>query len=83
MALNAQELGWANMPTELLRDIIKRVERSENQWPGRKHVVACASVCSSWREIALEMVKSPEISGCLTFLNSLKQVSLFSFHSIW
>ncbi|GBG72598.1 hypothetical protein CBR_g12171 [Chara braunii] len=64
---------WANMPPELLRDVILRVEQSESQWPNRKNVVACSGVCSSWREITKELVKKPEQSGRLTFPISLKQ----------
>lgn len=65
---------WANMPPELLRDVLMRIEASEDAWPDRKHVVACAGVCRSWREIVKEIVKSPEVSGKLTFPISLKQV---------
>ncbi|KAG0607087.1 hypothetical protein M758_8G002300 [Ceratodon purpureus] len=65
---------WANMPPELLRDVIQRVEASESAWPSRKHVVACAAVCSSWREITKELVRTPEQSGRLTFPIALKQV---------
>lgn len=69
---------WANMPPELLRDVLMRIEASEDTWPARKHVVACAGVCRSWREIMKEIVKSPQISSKLTFPISLKQVSLVS-----
>lgn len=65
---------WANMPPELLRDVLIRIEASEETWPPRKNVVACAGVCRNWREIVKEIVKSPEISGKLTFPISLKQV---------
>lgn len=65
---------WANMPPELLRDVLMRIEASEDTWPSRKHVVACAGVCRSWREIMKEIVKSPEVSGKLTLPISLKQV---------
>ncbi|KAF8394507.1 hypothetical protein HHK36_020717 [Tetracentron sinense] len=64
---------WANMPPELLRDVLMRIEASECSWPPRKHVVACAGVCRSWREITKEIVKIPEESGKLTFPISLKQ----------
>ncbi|XP_042487628.1 tubby-like F-box protein 5 [Macadamia integrifolia] len=64
---------WANLPPELLLDIIQRLEASETTWPARRHVVACASVCSSWREITKEVVQTPEKSGRLTFPISLKQ----------
>ncbi|RZC66055.1 hypothetical protein C5167_009742 [Papaver somniferum] len=64
---------WASLPPELLRDVIKRLEESESTWPSRKHVVACAAVCKSWREMCLEIVKCPELCGKLTFPVSLKQ----------
>ncbi|GAA0178713.1 scaffold/adaptor protein [Lithospermum erythrorhizon] len=64
---------WANMPPELLRDVLMRIEASEDTWPPRKHVVACAGVCKSWREIMKEIVRVPEILGKLTFPISLKQ----------
>ncbi|KAH1108088.1 hypothetical protein J1N35_011856, partial [Gossypium stocksii] len=65
---------WANMPYELLRDVLMRIEASEVTWPTRKIVVSCAGVCRNWREIMKELVKTPEISGNLTFPISLKQV---------
>lgn len=64
---------WANMPPELLRDVLMRIEASEDTWPPRKNVVACAGVCRNWRDIVKEIVKSPEVSGKLTFPISLKQ----------
>ncbi|KAG6773919.1 hypothetical protein POTOM_021263 [Populus tomentosa] len=64
---------WANLPPELLLDIITRVEESESSWPARVVVVHCASVCRSWREITKEIVKTPEQCGRLTFPISLKQ----------
>ncbi|KAI4327613.1 hypothetical protein L6164_020052 [Bauhinia variegata] len=64
---------WANLPPELLLDIIRRVEESEQSWPARAVVVFCASVCKSWRAITKEIVKTPEQCGRLTFPISLKQ----------
>lgn len=64
---------WANMPPELLRDVLMRIEESECTWPPRKNVVSCAGVCRNWREIMKEIVKNPEVSGKLTFPISLKQ----------
>lgn len=64
---------WASLPPELLRDVLMRIEASEITWPPRKHVVSCAGVCRSWREIMKEIVKRPEVSGKLTFPISLKQ----------
>ncbi|KAK7412096.1 hypothetical protein VNO78_03543 [Psophocarpus tetragonolobus] len=68
-----QNSRWASLPPELLFDIIRRLEESENTWPARKHVVACAAVCQSWRTMCKEIVKSPEFCGKLTFPVSLKQ----------
>ncbi|CAK9313773.1 unnamed protein product [Citrullus colocynthis] len=68
-----QNSRWASLPPELLRDVVMRLEKSESVWPARKHVVACASVCRSWREMCKEIVKSPEFSGKITFPVSLKQ----------
>ncbi|KAI6688835.1 hypothetical protein NL676_025663 [Syzygium grande] len=64
---------WANLPPELLLHIIKRVEVSQILWPSRRDVVACASICRSWREVTKEAVKTPEQCGRLTFPISLKQ----------
>ncbi|KAL5541789.1 hypothetical protein UlMin_009499 [Ulmus minor] len=64
---------WANMPQELLREVLLRIEASEAAWPPRKNVVACAGVCRSWRQITKEIVKTPELSGSLTFPISVKQ----------
>ncbi|KAK6132430.1 hypothetical protein DH2020_033827 [Rehmannia glutinosa] len=68
-----QSSCWASLPLELLRDVIKRLEENESTWPARKHVVACAAVCRSWREMCKEIVQCPEYSGKLTFPISLKQ----------
>lgn len=64
---------WANMPPELLRDVLQRVEASESTWPSRKHFVACACVCRNWRNIAKELARPPEHSKKLTFPISVKQ----------
>ncbi|XVF15775.1 hypothetical protein REPUB_Repub09cG0185700 [Reevesia pubescens] len=69
----AEQSPWANLPPELLLDIIQRVEESETAWPARAVVVFCAAVCRSWREITKEIVKTPEQCGRLTFPISLKQ----------
>ncbi|WVZ14306.1 hypothetical protein V8G54_011872 [Vigna mungo] len=68
-----QNSRWASLPPELLRDVIRRLEESETTWPSRKHVVACAAVCKSWREMCKEIVTSPEFCGKITFPVSLKQ----------
>ncbi|RZB60971.1 Tubby-like F-box protein 5 isoform B [Glycine soja] len=68
-----QQGQWANLPSELLLDIIQRIEESETSWPARAVVVFCASVCKSWRSITREIVKTPEQCGRITFPISLKQ----------
>ncbi|XXG90222.1 hypothetical protein AAC387_Pa12g2041 [Persea americana] len=67
------EGGWSNMLPELLGDIIERVESSEERWPLRKDVVACACVCKRWRDVTRAVVKPPQQSGKITFPSSLKQ----------
>ncbi|KAL2229822.1 UNVERIFIED_CONTAM: Tubby-like F-box protein 6 [Sesamum indicum] len=64
---------WDSLPSELLREVLLKVEESESKWPARKHVVACAGVCKSWREVMKEVVKTPEVSGKITFPISVKQ----------
>ncbi|KAD4179378.1 hypothetical protein E3N88_27969 [Mikania micrantha] len=71
--LVVQNSRWANLPPELLFDVIKRLEESESTWPARKHVVACAAVCRSWRSMCKEIVRNPESCGKLTFPVSMKQ----------
>lgn len=73
-----EQSRWANLPPELLLDIIQRVEASETSWPSRRDVVTCASVCRSWRMVTKEVVRTPEQCGWITFPISLKQV--FSVH---
>lgn len=69
---------WVDLPPELLLDIIHRIESEQTLWPARRDIVACASVCRSWREMTKELVKVPELSGLLTFPISLKQVYFLS-----
>ena len=71
-----QSSCWANLPPELLRDVIERLEASEATWPCRKNVVACAGVCRTWREMCKEIVQKPEFCGRITFVDSLKQVMM-------
>lgn len=68
-----QDSCWANLPPELLFDVVRRLEESESTWPCRKHVVACAAVCRSWRSMCKDIVRNPEFCGKLTFPVSLKQ----------
>ncbi|KAL3640884.1 Tubby-like F-box protein 5 [Castilleja foliolosa] len=69
----AEQSLWASLPTELLLDIINRVEASEITWPARRAVVSCAAVCRTWRDVTREVVRTPEECGLLTFPMSLKQ----------
>jgi len=70
---------WANLPQELLREVLVRIEESESSWPPRKNVVACAGVCRSWRHITKDLVKVPELSGKITFPISVKQVAFLCY----
>ncbi|EPS72900.1 hypothetical protein M569_01857 [Genlisea aurea] len=72
-AFVVQNSPWANLPPELLYDVIRRLEESETTWPTRKYVVACAAVCRAWRGMCKEIVRSPESCGRLTFPISMKQ----------
>lgn len=51
--------SWSAMLTELLGEIIRRVEESEDQWPQRRDVVTCACVSKQWRGITQDIVRSP------------------------
>ncbi|XP_010276984.1 PREDICTED: tubby-like F-box protein 1 [Nelumbo nucifera] len=64
---------WSKMFPELLSEIIQRVESSEDRWPLRKNVVACACVCKRWRGVTRGIVRSPLQCGKITFPSSLKQ----------
>ncbi|KAG0487760.1 hypothetical protein HPP92_009855 [Vanilla planifolia] len=64
---------WSRLLPELLTDIIRRVEESEDRWPRRRSVVACACVCRKWREITTGLVRSKPLSGLITFPSSIKQ----------
>lgn len=80
---SSQHSLWANLPPELLLDIVRRVEESETSWPARAVVVFCASVCRTWREVTKEIVQTPEQCGRFTFPISLKQVvSLVSLFTV-
>lgn len=68
-----QQSRWANLPPELLLDIIRSLEVSETVWPARRDVVCCAAVCRSWRATTKEVIRTPEQCGLFTFPMSLKQ----------
>ncbi|CAH9129837.1 unnamed protein product [Cuscuta epithymum] len=72
-AVMMRRSSWADMPIELLREVLMKVEESEGKWPLRKSVVACAGVCRSWREIMKEVAHTPEVSGRITFPIAVKQ----------
>ncbi|GER53216.1 tubby like protein 7 [Striga asiatica] len=67
--------SWAGMLPELLGEIMQRVEASEEKWPQRQNVVACACVCKRWREAARETVERAAINepGKITFPSALKK----------
>lgn len=67
------ESAWSSMLPELLREIIQRVEASEDAWPNRHTVVSCACVCKRWRDITKEIVRATPHSGKITFPSCLKQ----------
>ncbi|GAB2284379.1 Tubby-like F-box protein 7 [Dionaea muscipula] len=64
---------WSSMLPDLLEEIVGRVEASDDRWPHRKNVVACACVCKKWRDVTKDMVKSPLETGRITFPSCLKQ----------
>lgn len=66
--------SWSTLLPELLGEIIQRVEDSEDKWPHRQNVVACACVCKRWRDITKEIVRTPSANGKITFPSCLKQV---------
>jgi len=65
---------WSQLPPELLREMLVRIEASKSWWPACKDVVSCAGVCQTCRGIMKEAVRVPEVSGKLMFPISLKQV---------
>ncbi|VVA95414.1 unnamed protein product [Arabis nemorensis] len=71
---SSEDYRWSEIPEELLREILIRVEAADGGgWPSRRTVVACAGVCRGWRLLMNETVAVPEISSKLTFPISLKQ----------
>ncbi|AED92598.1 Tubby-like F-box protein 11 [Arabidopsis thaliana] len=73
-SVSSQDYRWSEIPEELLREILIRVEAADGGgWPSRRSVVACAGVCRGWRLLMNETVVVPEISSKLTFPISLKQ----------
>ncbi|KAI4389933.1 hypothetical protein MLD38_002099 [Melastoma candidum] len=70
---SAEQGRWANLPPELLIDILRRVDTNRTSWPARRDVVACAAVCRSWRYVTKDVVRTLEQCGWFTFPVSLKQ----------
>lgn len=68
--------SWSNMLPELLREIIQRVEATEDSWPLRQNVVACGCVCKRWRQVTEDVVESSLQAGKITFPSCLKQVQI-------
>ncbi|GJR65576.1 tubby-like F-box protein 3 isoform X2 [Tanacetum coccineum] len=64
---------WGELPLELLRDVLTRIEVSESTWPMRKNVVFAAGVCKKWRSMVKEIVGGSDGSGMFTFPSDLKQ----------
>ncbi|ESQ49407.1 hypothetical protein EUTSA_v10020909mg [Eutrema salsugineum] len=70
----SEPFRWSELPEELLREILIKVESADGgDWPSRRNVVACAGVCRAWRLLMKEIVAVPELSSKLTFPISLKQ----------
>ncbi|KAL8505703.1 hypothetical protein ACS0TY_016792 [Phlomoides rotata] len=67
--------SWAGLLPELLGEIIRRVEASEDKWPQRQNVVACGCVCKRWRDATTEAVDNASLHqpGNITFPSSLKK----------
>ncbi|GLT48626.1 hypothetical protein SLA2020_222400 [Shorea laevis] len=65
--------SWSSLLPELLGEIMERVEDSEDRWPQRKNVVACACVCKKWRGAIKEIVRASQNTGKITFPSCLKQ----------
>ncbi|KAI4321805.1 hypothetical protein MLD38_035143 [Melastoma candidum] len=65
---------WGTMLPDLLGEIIRRVEESEDRWPQRQNVVASACVCKRWRDVSKEVVRNSSCgNGNITFPSCLKQ----------
>lgn len=70
----AAEDRWSRILPELLGEIVRRVEKSEDRWPLRRSVVSCACVCRRWREVTTGVIGNLRDTGKITFPRSLKQV---------
>ncbi|XP_047335695.1 tubby-like F-box protein 3 [Impatiens glandulifera] len=52
-----KESSWANIPPEILREVLKKIESSQTTWPLRQNVVSCAGVCKGWRDMMKDCFK--------------------------
>ncbi|CAM8948819.1 unnamed protein product [Rhodiola kirilowii] len=68
-----EEDSWGTLYSDLLGEIIRRVEASEDRWPSRRNVVSCACVCRKWRDVTKEIVGSSMPTGKITFPSCLKE----------
>ncbi|KAG9157995.1 hypothetical protein Leryth_000152 [Lithospermum erythrorhizon] len=64
---------WANMPPELLRDVLMRIEASEDTWPPRKHVVASSVVLADHEGNSLEPGPRDSLIQCFIRRNRSNQ----------
>ncbi|KAM1126147.1 hypothetical protein ACFX2B_040860 [Malus domestica] len=67
--------SWSDMLPELLGEIIRRAEASEDKWPHRKNVFACACVCKRWRDITKEILRLLRTVAKLPSLRALNSIS--------
>lgn len=82
--LEEQEERWSRLLPELVAEIVRRVENGgAERWPRRRDVVACACVCSRWRDVTRCVVRSPLERGRITFPSSLKQVNFLFGGFLW
>lgn len=65
----SSRVGWAELPQDLVRAIMRRVVASEGSWR-RRSTVACAGVCRNWRTQVEEVLGVPGGSGMVAFLLS-------------
>nr|GEX92540.1 uncharacterized protein [Tanacetum cinerariifolium] len=67
---------WGELPLELLRDVLTRIEVSESTWPMRRNVVLAGGVCKKWRSMVKDIVGGSDGSGMFTFPSDLKQAGI-------
>lgn len=67
---------WVDLPQDILREVLFRIEASELASRYRSSLVSCAGVCRSWRMVTMEIVNTPRFTAKLSFPISVKQVYL-------